>query len=469
VVAGARRAVVEIASVARIIDQLVRLTNPATAIGVVLESARGLTPAQTVASRFPREDERFGRLDRGSVDKEIQRAQLGREAQYIGIIGQLASVQQIVRAQEIAITQARLAGVPVTQRQEAAILRFTEAQALGVIQIRQQTEAMRIEAATIGMGVGQAAAYRAEQERLADFRIRGIALTERQAAAIRAEAQALGAATQAAAQKSLADQVTFERQQLFRSDSEQQVASRLRQVYDVGYTSHLDDPVAQAMRLNAVMGDIKDVASTAFHGIAADLRAGASAGEALMNVLNRGIDRFLTKLEDQAFNMLFGGLFGGGGGSLFGSLLGFGGAGASDLAALNAGFLGFDRGGFTGRGGRHEPAGVVHRGEYVFDAASTAAIGVGNLEALRLAARHAGYADGGAVGGALPAIAAGSTQPIRIELDLHVHADGSVEAVARQAAAQEATRAVNVRVNTFSMRELPDRLIQIQKNPHKRG
>jgi lambda family phage tail tape measure protein len=51
----------------------------------------------------------------------------------------------------------------------------------------------------------------------------------------------------------------------------------------------------------------------------------------------------------------------------------------------------FASGGYTGPGGKYEPAGVVHRGEYVFDAESTARIGVANLEALR------GYAAGGYV------------------------------------------------------------------------
>ncbi len=44
----------------------------------------------------------------------------------------------------------------------------------------------------------------------------------------------------------------------------------------------------------------------------------------------------------------------------------------------------FASGGYTGHGRRLEPAGIVHRGEYVFDAQSTRRIGLANLEALRL-------------------------------------------------------------------------------------
>lgn len=44
---------------------------------------------------------------------------------------------------------------------------------------------------------------------------------------------------------------------------------------------------------------------------------------------------------------------------------------------------GFREGGYTGGGGVNDVAGVVHGKEYVFDAAATARIGAGNLEALR--------------------------------------------------------------------------------------
>ena len=44
---------------------------------------------------------------------------------------------------------------------------------------------------------------------------------------------------------------------------------------------------------------------------------------------------------------------------------------------------GFASGGYTGPGGKYQPAGIVHKGEYVFDQASTNRIGVSQLDALR--------------------------------------------------------------------------------------
>lgn len=53
----------------------------------------------------------------------------------------------------------------------------------------------------------------------------------------------------------------------------------------------------------------------------------------------------------------------------------------SNLSAIAG--TGFASGGFTGQGGKYQPAGIVHKGEYVFDKAATNRIGVSNLEALR--------------------------------------------------------------------------------------
>lgn len=53
----------------------------------------------------------------------------------------------------------------------------------------------------------------------------------------------------------------------------------------------------------------------------------------------------------------------------------------SNIAAVAD--VGFAAGGFTGSGGKYQPAGIVHKGEYVFDQAATNRIGVSNLEALR--------------------------------------------------------------------------------------
>lgn len=68
-------------------------------------------------------------------------------------------------------------------------------------------------------------------------------------------------------------------------------------------------------------------------------------------------------------------------------------AGITATAALTEGLAlatvaGFEQGGYTGNVGTKEIAGVVHGREFVFDAASTDRIGVGNLEAIRNGASY---------------------------------------------------------------------------------
>ncbi|ELY3856720.1 phage tail tape measure protein [Providencia rettgeri] len=75
-------------------------------------------------------------------------------------------------------------------------------------------------------------------------------------------------------------------------------------------------------------------------------------------------------------------------------------------------FLGmakFDSGGYTGDGGKYDPAGIVHRGEFVFDKDSTAKLGKANLYRLMDAGKK-GYASGGYVGGSQPMSV---TQPVQ--------------------------------------------------------
>ena len=65
--------------------------------------------------------------------------------------------------------------------------------------------------------------------------------------------------------------------------------------------------------------------------------------------------------------------------------------------------LGFSEGGYTGVGGKYQPAGVVHKGEYVFDQDSVkAAGGPGALDAMRRGLR--GFSNGGYVGNMSPVV-----------------------------------------------------------------
>jgi hypothetical protein len=59
---------------------------------------------------------------------------------------------------------------------------------------------------------------------------------------------------------------------------------------------------------------------------------------------------------------------------------------------LNKSITGYSSGGYTGDGGKYEPAGIVHKGEYVIDASTTKDLGLN-----KTISTGTGYADGGKV------------------------------------------------------------------------
>jgi hypothetical protein len=120
-------------------------------------------------------------------------------------------------------------------------------------------------------------------------------------------------------------------------------------------------------------------------------------GNLFTNMLNRMIAQLAASQLSAALFGNFGstgqigGLLGAAGSAIAGAF-----TGAPNAAVGGDYGAYFAEGGYTGDGGKYDPAGVVHKGEYVFDAASTRRIGVGALNRMR------GYAEGGYVGAGSP-------------------------------------------------------------------
>ena len=126
----------------------------------------------------------------------------------------------------------------------------------------------------------------------------------------------------------------------------------------------------------------------------------------------------------------------------------------------------FADGGYTGYGAKYAPAGIVHKGEYVFDAdAVKKAGGPGALEALR--SRLKGYANGGSVGVPLPTFPtlAGvrtqqNSEPATFVIDVR-GATGNSEIQEMVAAG------VSQGIAAYD-KQMPDRVQQINRNPRRR-
>ncbi|EON5632675.1 phage tail tape measure protein [Escherichia coli] len=138
---------------------------------------------------------------------------------------------------------------------------------------------------------------------------------------------------------------------------------------------------------------VKSAATQTFDGIAQNMAAMLTGAEADWRGFTRSVLSMMTEiLLKQAMVGIVGRI-----GSAIGGAIGGAGASASTGTAIEAVAANFHfaTGGFTGTGGKYEPAGIVHRGEFVFTKEATSRIGVGNLYRLMR-----GYAEGGYVGGA---------------------------------------------------------------------
>lgn len=184
----------------------------------------------------------------------------------------------------------------------------------------------------------------------------------------------------------------------------------------------------------------------AFQGMEDALVSFITTGKLDFNSLANSIVADITRIivKQQLSNAL--GLAGGagsGGGlmSLIGAGIGlFGGtsAVASTASALPGDALdnfiklkGLSSGGYTGHGGKYEPKGVVHGGEFVINAASTKKLGLAYLNSLN------GYANGGYVGSTTPTAAnpqqgGGQAQPQVLHVTVQMPAQGATRETALQ-------------------------------------
>lgn len=181
-------------------------------------------------------------------------------------------------------------------------------------------------------------------------------------------------------------------------------------------------------RAEEAMAAAKDLTRGAIDGFL----EGADAADVLADSLKK----IGSVLLDDVLNSIFkiNNASSGGGGflsSIFGGLFG---GGKTAFPSAPGGL--YSDGGYTGPGGKYQPAGVVHKGEYVMDAdAVLRAGGPSAMDAIRRGIK--GYASGGFVGSTAPALPSlpsvqGSSGGIVVNFNPVIDNRGaSVEAIAR--------------------------------------
>lgn len=148
----------------------------------------------------------------------------------------------------------------------------------------------------------------------------------------------------------------------------------------------------QLESLSATIDPLADKINTMFSDAAGNafgdfITGTKSAKEAFKDFASTVINEIARMAAKDLAKQLFGGSSGGSSGGIGGLLSAFlgGGSGGSsggggDALGAFIALNGFANGGFTGVGAANDPAGIVHKGEYVLTAEQTKKIGVNNLD-----------------------------------------------------------------------------------------
>jgi hypothetical protein len=211
-------------------------------------------------------------------------------------------------------------------------------------------------------------------------------VTEEQRKQIEEVANAYGKAADAAQRAKIMSDIKFDLATAWLTQEDVAIARALRETYP-DIATGLNSVEAAGMRAANSMKSLSSIGQeinrSLFTQFGQNIRNGMNAWDSFRNAGLNALGRIADKLLEMAADNLWKGLFS--------NLLG-GGAGGGGLLKL----LGFAEGGYTGPGGKYQPAGIVHRGEYVMPARTVQKLGVRTLDRLR------GYAEGGLVTPSLP-------------------------------------------------------------------
>ena len=210
-------------------------------------------------------------------------------------------------------------------------------------QMAEKTKAIQD---TAGMGSKQQERYRANAQMAADWKNNGGSL----------------------------DDAQFKQMQ---AASEQFYAQQDAQMLDwkAGFTHAWADI---GNEVNDVYSNIGSITQNAFNGMATVLTDFVMTGKASFSDFAKSVINDITSMLIKM--------------ALFNAMsAAFGGGGTFSFASMFS--KGFANGGYTGNGGKYEPKGVVHGGEFVFTKEATSRLGPENLYRLMR-----GYASGGLVG-----------------------------------------------------------------------
>jgi lambda family phage tail tape measure protein len=374
------------------------------AMGISYEQlVKSLNEAKGAVGGFKSEN------DRAMASLQLQIGQVGRKGPTAA--GNFARDQTLLSLNSNspdAQAQANLASTLAIRQFNQQIAEAQQQQALAAT---QRTEQYRLELDLVGKSAAEQERMRGvlqarqqlEQQALQTYGSRD-AYDKRHLESLESEIAKQTQLRQTEQERTAMNRARFEQQTALMSPNEQNVAGQMFNLYGNNWQSQMDGAYASQLRLTNSLREYAEVGRSTFTSVGQAMRDGKITSQEWSSILDNLSSRLMDLAMNSAWDALVGGRRGGGGGGgIFGMLGGLFGSGSQMVDGYNVASTGginpfptpFANGGYTGPGHRLQPAGIVHAGEFVFDAASTARAGVQNLYAMQSALR--GYEPGGYV------------------------------------------------------------------------
>lgn len=178
---------------------------------------------------------------------------------------------------------------------------------------QDRIDQLKLEEQLVGKTGVAAEAMRMKLELLQRAQDKGRTVSEAQRAEIDKLATAYGNAAQKVSAMQMAEELQFERAQLFRNPTEQRVASQLRNA-GINPDSEYGQAIGNQIRLNEQLAIGRDRALDFAQGLANDILNSADA----VDILRNSVSRLAQMLVEMGTNSVINGLFANLGGGLFG-------------------------------------------------------------------------------------------------------------------------------------------------------
>jgi hypothetical protein len=240
--------------------------------------------------------------DRGAAALDLQ-SLIEKESARISILGQSASVSEVVSQKQDEINLKRGQSKNVTDAEVANVLALTAAQNLGTLAMKAQADAFGIEAATVGQAIGPSTAYRLEQEQIAAALRNKKPLSDADIAALHQQAQAAGDAAQALEKVKIASDIKRDSATLFFTDTDVQIANKLKGLYGDDIPAAMRSSEAAQLQFNARIKEVKDLAESFTNNFVQGLLQGKTA----MQSLQASAQQLASTLATSAIKDLIGG------------------------------------------------------------------------------------------------------------------------------------------------------------------